>query len=144
MLEFKKMGKEHIDMVAEIEKDNFTMPWSKNSFLEAVEDKSAIYIVALEDSKVVGYAGMWTAVDEADITNVAVKQDKRNAGIGFKVMDYLFSCGRNAGIMRFFLEVRKSNEAAIALYTKCGFRSVGIRKNFYEKPVEDAIIMTKI
>ena len=90
-----------------------------------------------------GYAGMWIALDEGEITNVSVKKDRQGRKIGTALLIALEEAGQKRGVDSFFLEVRKSNEKAIALYEKTGFVRMGIRKNFYEDPKEDGIVMCK-
>ncbi|MCC8067691.1 MAG: ribosomal protein S18-alanine N-acetyltransferase [Clostridiales bacterium] len=129
--------------VAEIERCSFTQPWSENGFRSALENEYALYLTVRqnEDSDIIGYCGLLQSFDEADIMNVAVRADMRGRGIGFAMLERLMELGRKRGIERFTLEVRKSNRAALCLYEKLGFCSAGVRKNFYIKPVEDAVIM---
>ena len=89
----------------------------------------------------VGYCGYYRSFEEAEIVNVAVREDMRGNGIGEKMIAELVRIGREAGVVRFLLEVRKSNESAIRCYEKNGFAVIGMRRNFYEKPMEDAAIM---
>ena len=89
----------------------------------------------------IGYCGLLRSFDEADVMNVAVAPDFRNRGVGRRMLQELMRRGTGRGIRRYTLEVRQSNDAAIHLYEKLGFASVGIRKNFYEKPTEAAVIM---
>lgn len=141
MLEIRRMTKEDLPEVAEIEADIFTMPWSAKGFGDAIENPYTLYLVALEDGKIAGYCGLWQSFEEADITNVAVREECRGRHTGTMMLDRLMELGKEQGITRFTLEVRSSNSAAVRLYEKLGFSSVGIRKRFYEKPVEDAVIM---
>lgn len=138
----RRMKQEDAEQVASLEKANFSVPWSEQSIREAAARKENIYVVAEENGEILGYAGAWGVFSEADITNVCVKEDSRKKGIGVKLLHYLMEEGRKADIKTFFLEVRESNAAAIALYEKIGFHKVGIRKNFYEKPVENGIVMS--
>ena len=84
---------------------------------------------------------MWISADEAEITNVAVDKDFRRIGVGKGLIEKLKEVGIEKGIKSFFLEVREGNEAARKLYEKCGFKEVGVRRGFYSKPIEDAILM---
>lgn len=142
-LRIRKMEPGDIPWAAAIEKENFSLPWSEAGFLEALEKKENIYLTALEDGQVVGYIGMWTVLDEGEITQVSVKKEFQGRHIGRKLMEALEAEGRKAGVTSFFLEVRQSNESAIRLYESCGFSIQGIRKNFYEDPREDGILMHK-
>ncbi|MBR6698002.1 MAG: ribosomal protein S18-alanine N-acetyltransferase [Lachnospiraceae bacterium] len=141
MIQFEYIKEAHIDEIVAIEEANFSMPWSRKSFEEALTDALAMYVVALIENKVVGYAGLWKALDEANITNVAVKAEFRKQGIGTAMVKHLLEGAKEEGIAKVFLEVRQSNLAAQSVYGQCGFRKIGLRKNFYEKPMEDAIVM---
>lgn len=142
-LEIRKMEMEDIPWAAAVEKENFSAPWKEESFREALEKKENIYLIALIDGKRAGYIGMWTVLDEGEITQVSVKKEYQGMHIGRRLMEALEEEGRKAGIISFFLEVRKSNVAAIHLYESSGFLHQGIRKNFYENPREDGILMHK-
>lgn len=82
-------------------------------------------------------------LDEGEITNVSVKKEYQGQRIGGRLLEELFRIGKERGVTDYFLEVRKSNQVAIALYSRLGFQEVGVRKNFYEDPVEDGIVMCK-
>ena len=139
----RKMTMDDLDTVVEIEKECFSVPWSKQGFMDALQKTHAYYIVALTDDRVVGYCGAYGVCDEADINQVAVTGNYRRSGIGERMVRQLLDGLKERGYLYTTLEVRKSNTAAIALYEKLGFVSEGIRKNFYEKPTEDAVIMWK-
>ena len=137
----RKMQPEDLAEVCKIEKDNFSLPWSEKSFWESMEREDTVFLVALEDEKVVGYIGCYCIAGAGEITNVAVKASHRRKGIGGKLLQKLYEEGAALDTQEYFLEVRESNEAAIGLYLRQGFVKEGIRKNFYEKPVENAVIM---
>lgn len=137
----RKMLPDDLVQVAEIEKQCFSEPWSKDGFASSLKSSDTLYLAALEEEQVVGYCGLLRSFEEADITNVAVRADRRNQGIARKLLESLMEHGRSQGIERFTLEVRVSNQAAIHLYESLGFVSVGIRKKFYSRPTEDAMIM---
>ena len=130
-LVIRKMMPEDLVQVCQIEKDNFSLPWSEKSFLESME----------RDDTVAGYLGCYCICGTGEITNVAVKYNHRRKGIGGKLLEKLYQEGISLQCEEYFLEVRESNEAAIGLYTRQGFEKEGIRKNFYEMPVENAVIM---
>lgn len=142
-LNFEKMTEQHVRSVAELEKQSFSTPWSEAALSEELSNKFARFFVALSDGKVVGYIGSHNVLGEVYITNVAVSPEHRSKGIGEKLIKYLVEAVGNEAADFITLEVRKSNVTAINLYKKCGFCTVGERKNFYEKPCEDAILMTK-
>ena len=135
------MQPEDLAEVCKIEKDNFSLPWSEKSFLESMEREDTVFLVALEDEDVAGYIGCYCIAGAGEITNVAVKASHRRKGIGGKLLQKLYEEGAALDTQEYFLEVRESNEAAIGLYLSQGFVKEGIRKNFYEKPVENAVIM---
>ena len=143
MLSIRKMQEEDLAEVAAIEKENFSRPWTEEGFRGAIDKENTCYICAFEDKVPVGYAGMWIALDEGEITNVSVKKEYQGQRIGGRLLEELFRIGKERGVTDYFLEVRKSNQAAIALYSRLGFQEAGVRKNFYEDPVEDGIVMCK-
>lgn len=143
MLQIDDMRKEDLEQVSTMEAACFSMPWSKKSFEENLNRSDAIYVVARDGDKVLGYCGAYVILNEADINQVAVEPLHRKKGVGGKMLAALLDKLGKAGADAVTLEVRKSNEAAIALYESMGFVTEGIRKNFYEKPVEDALIMWK-
>ena len=140
---FREMKEADAERVAEIEKVSISPPWSEESLKNAILKEETFYAVCESGGKIKAYAGMWLAADEAEITAVAVEPESRGAGLGTDMVNYMIAQGRDKGVKSFFLEVRKSNTAAIALYKKCGFEEAGIRKDFYRTPTEDGIVMTK-
>ena len=129
--------------IEEIEKQCFTVPWSYESlYQDIVENKLAFYIVAeLAAGQICGYVGIWKIFDEGHITNVAVEPEYRRKHIARAMLEALMEVTAEAGIERYTLEVRASNEPAIRLYEGLGFKSEGIRPGYYEDNGEDAIIM---
>ena len=127
------MTADHLDEVAELERICFSTPWSRNMLAEELDNSG----------KVVGYAGLQVVLDEGYITNVAVRPECRRQGIAGKLLQVFLDFAQGNHLAFLTLEVRASNYDAIALYGSRGFRSVGRRKNYYEHPKEDAIIMTK-
>lgn len=143
MIQIQLMCKEEVAQVARLEKDNFSSPWSENDFLEAIDNPTRFYYVAKEDETVVGMCGMQVILDEGEISNVAVSEKYRRKQIAYQMLSHLLEEGKKQGVHAFTLEVRESNQAAIRLYEKLGFVAEGIRKNFYTKPIENAVIMWK-
>ena len=139
------MTHEHLDEVAAMERVCFSVPWSRNMLAEELENECSAYLVALdpEDGSVVGYAGLLVVADEGYITNVAVRPESRRGGVASALLDVFVSFAAGNALAFLTLEVRESNYGAIALYGSRGFRGVGRRKNYYEHPTEDAIIMTR-
>lgn len=137
------MNGDHLDEVAELERVCFPDPWSRNMLKEELENDLAAFLVALdEQGAVAGYAGLQVVLDEGYILNVAVRPDCRRQGVAGRLLQVFLDFARGNKLAFLTLEVRASNYAAIALYGSRGFRGVGRRKNYYEHPREDAVIMT--
>ena len=139
------MAAEHLDRLEQLERMCFSRPWSKKMLAEELDNQCAAFLVAVEPEteKAVGYAGLLVVADEGYITNVAVDPSCRRQGVAaqlLQVFDY-FAKGNHLAFLT--LEVRPSNAAAIALYEGFGFREVGRRRNYYDLPKEDALILTK-
>lgn len=143
MIRIEFMQPQDLEEVADIEKATFSLPWSKKGFASSLEMTDTLYLCAFKNEKLAGYCGMLMVLDEGEITNVAVKENNRGQNIGTLMLQRLLQEGSKRGITRFLLEVRESNEAAIHLYEKLGFAKAGKRRNFYEQPIEDAVIMWK-
>ena len=137
------MGKSHVPQVAQLEALCFSDPWSEKSIAGELENILALWYVALEDDRVVGYIGSQTVCGETDVMNVAVHPDYRRRGIGQILIETLIRELKNLGSISLTLEVRASNTPAIGLYEKMGFQQVGLRKNYYRNPREDALILRK-
>lgn len=143
MVNIRLMDYSDVKQVSEIEKQTFTSPWSEASFKETIVRDDTIYLAAYENEEIAGYCGLWQSLDEADITNVAVKEEYRGRHIAKAMLTKLIELGVSKGIETFMLEVRESNKNAIGLYLGLGFEVVGIRKSYYQRPVENAVIMRK-
>ncbi len=142
MIETGLMTLGDVDAVWEIEKQSFAVPWSRDAFVkEVTENRCARYLVVWEDGVPVAYAGMWLVLDEAHITNIAVREDKRGRGLGDMVTRALMQLAADTGIRYMTLEVRRSNRVAQSLYKKLGFVEVGFRKRYYADNNEDALVM---
>lgn len=138
----RRMTMEDIPSVVEIENQCFSLPWSEKSFEDSLSREDTIFLVCeTEESHISGYMGLYLSFDEASVTNVAVSPVYRKRGYGEALVAVAKEEAKAAGAEMIFLEVRVSNEPAISLYKKHGFEELGIRKKFYEHPVEDAIIM---
>ena len=142
-LQIKSLTEEYVDQVCLLEKEAFSMPWHRESFLEMIKNKDACYLVGLMGDEVVASCGLRNIVGDGEITNVVTKSSVRGKGIGLQMLLKLLEEGIAMGVEAFTLEVRKSNASAIHLYEKLGVVTEGIRKNFYEEPTEDALIMWK-
>nr|WP_325180010.1 ribosomal protein S18-alanine N-acetyltransferase [uncultured Oscillibacter sp.] len=137
------MNGDHLDEVVELERVCFPDPWSRNMLKEELENDLAAFLVALDgQGAVAGYAGLQVVLDEGYILNVAVRPDCRRQGVAGQLLQVFLNFAKGNQLAFLTLEVRASNYPAIALYGSRGFRGVGRRKNYYEHPREDAVIMT--
>ena len=121
-------------------KECFSVPWSVEGLKEMFHTEGYCSFLAKEE-EVIGYVGMKMVLDEADITNVAVLPSHRKKGIARKLLKQLLEEAKKQNLHRIYLEVRASNIAAVTLYENAGFKEVGQRKNYYDNPREDAILM---
>ena len=137
------MQDRHVTQVAELEKMCFSTPWSEQSIASELQNDLAVWMVALHDDVVVGYVGSQTVWGETDMMNIAVHPGWRRRGIAEILIEQLIVELKRRGSNSLSLEVRLSNEPAIALYRKLGFRQVGCRPNYYRNPKEDALILRK-
>lgn len=137
------MNGDHLDEVAAMERVCFPDPWSRNMLAEELENDLAAFLAALdEQGAVAGYAGLQVILDEGYILNIAVRPDCRRRGVAGQLLQVFIDFAKGNKLAFLTLEVRASNYAAIALYGSRGFRGTGRRKNYYEHPKEDAVIMT--
>lgn len=142
-MQIRKMTVEDCAQVAAIETMSFSMPWSLHAFTESVANSNYRFLVAEEEGEILGYCGFVYVLDEAEIPNVCVSVEARKRGIGRALMEELIKTAKELGVVTLHLEVRQSNVAAQRLYRSVGFEEVGIRKNFYELPKEDALLMCR-
>ena len=144
---FTALSEKDIDEVERIEKESFSEPWSRDAFEDATDNGfHRIYCLKLgtENADItVAYIGWAVVSGEAEITNVAVDAKFRGKGCGNELMKHAMAAFEKEGVEKIFLEVRAGNAPAIGLYEKFGFRGIGVRKNFYRFPTEDAIVMMK-
>lgn len=138
----RKMDIIDIDGVIEVETLSFAEPWPKEIFYQEIKNNDfAYYFVAQLDNQIIGYAGLWSVIDDAQITNIAILPEYRGKKIGEKLFEYTCQQAMRIGVKRLSLEVRVSNIRAQNLYRKFGFVPGGIRKNYYTDNQEDAIVM---
>ena len=138
------MTADHLEELEKLERICFSRPWSRKMLAEELENQCAAFLVA-EDSvsgRVLGYAGLMVVADEGYITNVAVFPEYRRQGIAAQILQVFLQFAAANHLAFLTLEVRASNAPAIALYRKHGFQTVGQRRNYYQKPDEDALLMT--
>ena len=142
-LAFRDLREEDLDNVMDIELEAYPEAWSIGMFREEIRSTRSRFVVALLGERIVGYGGFWLVLDEAHITSVTVRDIYRGRGFGRQVLAHLLAIARAHSIRIATLEVRSSNRHAIGLYETMGFRTVGIRKGYYSKTNEDAIVMLK-
>lgn len=140
-MRFEPLKAEHLAQLAEIEREAFDMPWTVGMFEPELDDKNAYYAVGVRgENEVICYGGFHKVLDEADITNIAVRADERGKGIGKELMRELIRLAKEAGVKRMTLEVKDTNERAVKLYKTFGFSVEGIRKRYYANRF-DALVM---
>lgn len=137
------MERRHIGDVVCLERECFSSPWSEEAILSSMESGNTAFFIAELDGRTAGYCGVQYVLDEGYITNIAVFPQFRGQGIGRALVGTLVSFARENGLSLLSLEVRPTNSAAISLYRSERFETVGFRRNFYVKPAEDGLIMTR-
>ena len=142
MLKFRRLVEQDISIVAEMEKETFSDPWSEQSIRETSGQKQAFITVAEQGDKVVGYCIIYYVMDEAEIARIAVANECRRLGVGQGLLEYTIGLCKELQITRMLLDVRESNVTARNFYIKNGFSEDGVRKNFYENPKEHAVLMS--
>ena len=134
---------DHLDQMEEIERLCFSDPWSRRLLSELLENEAAATLAAVGgDGAVLGYAGIQVVLDEGYVNNVAVRPEYRRQGVASQLLDVFRRFGEGQGLAFLTLEVRDSSQAARARYARHGVVEAGRRKNYYQHPKEDAIIMT--
>ena len=137
-----KMSIDDLDSIKSVLQDEFDDFWNYNVFKDELKNENSYYIIAKLENNIVGFGGIWKAVDDVHITNIVVRKKFRKLGIGNVILEHLIKIGRNIqDINSITLEVNSKNTPAINLYLKFGFKKVGLRKNYYGLD-ENAIIMT--
>jgi [ribosomal protein S18]-alanine N-acetyltransferase len=138
-----------LDEVLAIEAASFTSPWRRDAYQRELEnpDVSFLYVLRLTPGEgfdhpaTVAFCSFWLILDELHINNLAVHPDHRRRGYGRALLQHVMDLGVRVGAVRATLEVRRSNEAALELYERLGFRVAATRRNYYEHPAEDALIL---
>ena len=134
---------DQIDAVLAIEEASFTNPWTRVMYLAELENTGVSFCFTARDpsGRAVGFCSFWRVLDELHINNIAVLPDVRRAGVATALLNYVLAYGAALGARRATLEVRRSNEAARLLYERFGFTVAGVRRAYYTKPVEDALVL---
>lgn len=138
----RKMELRDVERVARLETESFTAPWSADTFAHLL-DRPGCELWVLEDPEVgvIGYAVLWCILDQGELANLAVAGSHRRQGHGSYLLSRVMEVARDRGVERLYLEVRVSNTAAVDLYRSFGFVEVGLRSKYYDRPVEDALMM---
>lgn len=137
----RRMKEEDVPYVAALEAGNFSRPWSLAAFQKILSDENYIVLILRDKKALLGYCVLLCAGEEADITNVCTAPEARRKGVAAMLLAALLKEGSKRAVKEYFLEVREGNKAARALYGKLGFEEIGIRKNYYEEPRENAVLM---
>jgi ribosomal-protein-alanine N-acetyltransferase len=134
-----------LDTILEIEQSSFVNPWTREMYLAELENRgvSYCYVVRNPAHVLVGFCSFWRVLDELHINNLAVAPPYRGGGAGTALLHEILREGARMGARRATLEVRQSNEAARRLYERLGFSVAGVRRGYYTKPVEDALVLWK-
>jgi len=140
-LKLVPLAEDHLDRVVEIERQCFSEPWRKEDFQRLLQNPDSICLVALVKGEVVGYSCCWLVCETAELGNIAVAPDYQGRSVGRRLLERTLKLCRKNKVSAVFLEVRCSNIRAIELYRRFGFRKVGLRRNYYTHPLEDALIM---
>ena len=143
-LTITSMTEQHIPTLAELERLCFSTPWTEQGLREELDNRTAHFLVAQSGDEVVGYIGMFVVCESCYVSDIAVFPQYRRQGAASALITRAASDAAELGAESISLEVRPSNEAAVALYRSLGFDDVGLRKHFYREPDEDALIMTKV
>lgn len=138
----RPLRREDIGAVVDIETEAFTTPWQASTF-EDLLGRDGIELMVMTDvaEGVIGYAVLWVILDEGELANLALTTNRRGAGLGAHLLRHVLGRARDRGVEKLFLEVRASNSRAIELYQSFGFEDVGVRRDYYERPREDARVM---
>lgn len=140
-LVFRGMAVGDLEAVAALEAESFTAPWNAETFGTLLDRPGAEMLVLAEDDSVVGYAVLWCIMDQGEIANIAIQPNRRGQHLGTRLLDETLAVARERGVKDLFLEVRESNAAARHMYQTRGFREIGRRKSYYDRPKEDALVL---
>ena len=136
---------EDLDVITALERISFSDPWTRNAFATLVDRQDVYFCVVTSGppERICGYVVAWVVVDEAEIANFAIAPERRGQGVGRLLLDATIDELERRGAANLFLEVRESNAAARALYASRGFTTIGRRRNYYRRPVEDALVLRR-
>ena len=134
-------SRDDIPSLAEIEREEFSIPFKEKDFYDIFDSEISNVLVAKRGGVVLGYVSFTVIIDECQIINFATKNEFKRQGVGKRVMEALLEHCEGLGVTKYFLEVRESNAGAISLYEKYGFVPVGVSKNHFSAPRENALLM---
>lgn len=140
-MEIRRSLPKDASQIAKAELDIFTDPWSEEDIVSVISTEGSMCYTALSDGDVISYVIGRQISPEGEIYRIATLPSHRRRGLAYRLLDYAVKCERGRGLESLFLEVREKNTAARALYSSYGFREIGIRKNYYKNPTDNAIIM---
>lgn len=138
-----KMLISHLEEIKDILSTEFDDFWTYSVFKSELENPNSQYFVAIRNNEIIGFAGIWKAIDDMHITNIVTKISKRHLGIASMLLEKLIEVSKAEKVNSLTLEVNESNTYAIKLYEKYNFKKIGLRKNYYAQN-ENAIIMTLV
>jgi ribosomal-protein-alanine N-acetyltransferase len=142
-LQVRQLRSEDMDEVARLEAELFSTPWSARTFRSALAGPHAVLLGVQEGASLIAYAVMWCIEDQGELANIAVAPDRQGEGIGSLLLDEVLRVARARGVRQMYLDVRESNARAISMYRGRGFEPVGLRRAYYERPREDALVLMK-
>lgn len=142
-MEFRKAGASDAPSIARAEEEIFSDPWTLRDVSDILVTEGGMCYVALDGGRVIGYVLGRIIPPEGELYRVAVLPSYRRRGIGYRLLDFAVKSSKSRGLEILFLEVRRQNTAAKALYRAYGFRDVSVRKNYYRDPPDDAIVMVR-
>ncbi|MCC6143531.1 MAG: ribosomal protein S18-alanine N-acetyltransferase [Candidatus Hydrogenedentes bacterium] len=140
---FERLSPMHISRIQVIENEAYPDPWTFNMFRQELENQTSYFCVLIVNDAIAGYGGFWHVIDEVHITKVTVAQPFRGLGYGRSLMNHLIERGLHLDAAFARLEVREANQVAQELYRSLGFQAVGLRKGYYAKTNESAVVMVK-
>jgi ribosomal-protein-alanine N-acetyltransferase len=141
-IDVRSMRAADVDVVAAIESEAFSSPWSRQTFLDLISRPNLELLVMEHGSLgIVGYAVLWCILEQGELANLAIVPHLRGQGLGTRLLAHTLEIAKGRGVEVVYLEVRESNAAALALYTRFGFTQVGLRRGYYDHPKEDARIL---
>jgi ribosomal-protein-alanine N-acetyltransferase len=138
------MAEGDVEAVARLEREAFSSPWTADTFRRLmVREGTEIWVADLPPAGVVGYAVLWCVLDHGELANIAVHPEHRGRGLGSCLLDRVMERARERGVRNMYLEVRVSNQRAADLYERRGFQEIGRRRDYYDRPREDARVLVK-